>query len=66
MPRDQPSEDDDDIDPAQAEREIQSFLDAAEALDGPPVADLAAGAARIGPTPGPPWTRTWRAWAPTS
>lgn len=37
----------DDIDPEQAEREIQSFLDAAEALDGPPVADLAAGAARI-------------------
>lgn len=32
----------DEFDPEQAEREIQAFLDAADALGGPAVADLAA------------------------
>lgn len=42
-----PLDDEDDFDPEQAERDIQAFIEAAEALDGPPVADLAAGVADV-------------------
>ena len=50
----------DEFDPEQAEREIQAFLDAADALGGPAVADLAAGVAAV---VGEAWAGVERAMA---
>src|SRR5687767_2386832 len=40
-------DDEEEFDPEEAERQIAEFITNADALEGPPVADLAAGVARV-------------------